>query len=157
MFRGNYGSFGSELEPYGVSVGSPRHLPPLKQAWARTLVRQTVVWIAQGTDVQRKAAAADAIIEPVSKLGQPKDALLNLSPPQGSQSLPVLARRRVIVGKRGKHSLNFAQGYARALRHPDECDAAQDAALKSALVARVSPTRDQTLLFVEMDCRDGQA
>ena len=63
------------------TLPSPHLAQPLKQAWTWTFVRQAVVWIAQGADFQRKAATADAIIEPISKLGQPKDALLNLRPP----------------------------------------------------------------------------
>jgi len=129
----------------------------VEDAGAGALFCDDIPGVVKGADAEGKAAAADATVELVAEAGESIDAIGEVIAPVLGEVLPVLSGWGTALGKGIEGVANLCEGDARALGDFDEGDAPENVAGVSAVVAFVPPAFDQTLSFVEMDGRDGDA
>src|SRR3569623_513849 len=116
-----------------------------QRAGTRSLPAELVGRVAKRAVLERQAAAADAIAEPVAQALQQKDLVIDGVGPTGRESRPVLFGRRPSLRQAREAGADLGQRDADVLRNPDNGDSAQHLAVVAPLVARSSVRADQAL------------
>src|SRR5690554_2744781 len=142
--------------PPGLMAAGPASVR-FEQSWPGPLLPELVARVAQGTGVDRQAAAADAVAEVVAQPAQAGDAVVQVRLPAGRQPAPVLGRRRAAVRQQRQRLADGLERNTGALRDLDDGDPAQHIPGIAALVARIAPALDEALGLVEMQRGNGDA
>jgi hypothetical protein len=103
--------------------------------------------------LQRQASAADARVQTVTQGFESFDLLVETLPPSVRDLRPVGARGSARLRQSHEGLFDLIEGQSNMARSADEGETAQHDPFVSSLAPRGSVGSDQTLAFVEPQCR----